>query len=339
MTETLDTSAEAELAPDVADFIRRSAAVFPPDSQRYSVAEQRAMYRELCRVFAAPRPSGVTVTDARVPAAGREIPIRVYRPEGQGQGQGQGTGAGLLYLHGGGYVLGDLDSHDAITAELAANAGVVLVAVDYRLAPEHPFPAAFEDCAAVLDTLVHEAARYGIDPARLGVGGDSAGGNLAAALALRARDLGSLRARESGGPAIAAQILIYPGLGLRHDPSAELGPMAGDSPLLSRDEIHFYDRAYLGPTATTTDPYAAPLLARDYAGLPPAEIFAAARDPLCADARVYARRLGEAGGAAELHVAPGLVHGWLRARHDCAEAAEAFAALCAATERLLRVKD
>ncbi len=201
-----------------------------------------------------------------------------------------------------------------------------MVAVDYRLAPEHPFPAAFEDCVAVLDFVAAEAARLGIDPARLGVGGDSAGGNLSAALCLRARDL--------GGPALAAQIHIYPDLGLRHDPGP--GPNGGDSPLLSDEECRFYDDAYLGPSATTSDPYAAPLLARDYGGLPPALILAAGHDPLRADAEVYAARLRAAGGQAELLLASGLVHGWLRARHHCAEAAQAFAALCDGTARLLK---
>ncbi len=309
-------------APDLAEFIRRDGAVFPPDSVRYSIAEQRAMYAELCRVFAAPRPPDLVVTDERVAAEGREIPIRVYRPAA-----GQ-EGACLLYLHGGGYIMGDLDSYDSVTAELAVTARVTVVAVDYRLAPEHPFPAAFEDGAAALDFVVREAARLGIDPARLGVGGDSAGGNLSAALALRARDL--------GGPAIAAQIHIYPDLGLRHD--AGSGPMGGDSPLLLDEECRFYDDAYLGPSATTSDPYAAPLLARDYGGLPPALVLAAGHDKLCADAEVYAARLRAAGGQAELLLAPGLVHGWLRARHHCAEAAQAFAALCDGTARLLKTR-
>jgi acetyl esterase len=308
-------------APGLAEFIRRSEAVFPPHSERHGLAEQRAMYHELCRVFAAPRPPGVAVSDECVPAEGRDIPIRVYRPEADEEA------AGLLFLHGGGYILGDLDSHDSILAELAARAGVTVVSVDYRLAPEHPFPAAFEDGAAALGFVAHEAERFGIDPARLGVGGDSAGGNLAAALALRSR--------ARGGPALAAQILICPDLGLRHDPEAPDAPGAG-SPMLSEDEIRYYDRAYLGPDAATRDPYAAPLLTRDYAGLPPALIMAAGQDPLRADAEVYAARLGAAGGQAELKVAPGLVHGWLRARHDCAEANQAFAALCAGIARLLK---
>jgi acetyl esterase len=321
MSETLGLPAARPLAPGMADFIRQCVAVFPARSERFSVAEQRAMYRELCRRFATPRPPGVSVRDAGLPAGDREIPIRIYRPAGEGR-------ACLLYFHGGGYVLGDLDGYDSIAAELAACAGVTVIAVDYRLAPEHPYPAAFEDCAAALDVVSAEAARLRIDPARLGVGGDSAGGNLSAALSLRARAL--------GGPPLIAQVLIYPDLGLRHDP--ELYVAGEDSPLLSGDEIGFYDTAYLGPTGTTTDPYAAPLLARDYGDLPPAVILAAAHDPLCADARVYAERLKTAGVAAELHVAPGLVHGWLRARHECAEAAQVFGLLCAATKRLLRAE-
>ncbi len=309
--------------PDLAEFIRRSEAVFPSDSLRYSVAEQRAMYADLCRAFAAPRPPGIEVRDERVAAGDRDIPIRVYRPE-----QGKGPGPSLLYLHGGGYIMGDLDSHDSIVAELAARARVTVVSVGYRLAPEHPYPAAFEDCAAALDFVVAEAARFGIDPARLGVGGDSAGGNLSAALCLRAR--------KDGGPALAAQVLIYPGLGLRHDPDTPGAPT--DAVMLSAEDIRYYDRAYLGPSAITNDPYAAPLLNRDYAGLPPALILAAGHDKLCVDAEVYAARLRAAGGQAELQIAPGLVHGWLRARHDCAEAAQAFAALCSGTARLLRAE-
>jgi len=326
----LSEALAAGFAPDLAEFIRRSEAVFPSDSLRYCVDEQRAMYAELCRVFATPRPFGLVITDEYVPAEGREIPIRVYRPERRGAGA-KGS-ACLLFLHGGGYILGDLDSHDSIVAELAASAGVTVVSVDYRLAPEHPYPAAFEDGAAALDFVVQEAARLGVDPARLGVGGDSAGGNLSAAL--------SLRSRERGGPALAAQILIYPDLGLRHDsesPDSAPGDAAGSAgaALLSEDEIRYYDRAYLGPSVTTSDPYAAPLLARDYVRLPPALILAAGQDPLRADAEVYAARLRAAGGQAELQLAPGLVHGWLRARHDCAAAAQAFAALCAGTARLL----
>lgn len=314
-----------ELAPDIAAFIRRSDEVFPPGYLEQPLARQREMYAELCRVFATSRPTGVSATDESVPAQGRQIPIRVYRPPGELGGQvAQGC---LLYMHGGGFVLGDLDSHDGITADIAAGAGVTVIAIDYRLAPEHPFPAAFEDCTAVLNHVVAQAARLRIDPARLAVGGDSAGGNLAAALCLWAR--------AHDGPPLAAQVLIYPGgLSWRHDPMGE--QPADDAPLLSHKEIRYFAEAYLGPGGTTEDPHAAPLLARDYRGLPPAFISAAMQDPLCADSQAYAERLNAAGVSVALQVAPGLIHGWLRARRLSREAAEAFAAVCDATARYLK---
>jgi acetyl esterase len=302
------------------EFVRRTDAVFPPDYLDQPLARQREMYRDLCREFDRPRPPGLAVDDRAVSAGAHEVPIRVYRPEGPARQ------ACLVYLHGGGWVLGDLDSHDGIAAELAATAGLTVVAVDYRLAPEHPYPAALEDCARVLDALAMRPEAYEIDPARLGVGGDSAGGNLAAALCLRARD--------RGGPALRAQILIYPGLGLG---MTEEGcqPGAADAPLLSNDEIAYYARAYLGPSGKTGDPYAAPLLAEDFSGLPPAYVQAVEYDPLRDDAEAYAARLSAAGVPAELEVAPGMVHGCLRARFISDAAGRAFDHLCAATRRLL----
>ena len=301
------------------DFIRQAETAFPADYVSLPVARQRELYRELCRAFDRPRPPGLTVTDRTIAAGDHDVPVRIYRPTAQG------AQPCLIYLHGGGWVLGDLNSHDGITAELAVRAEVTVIAVEYRLAPEHPFPAAFEDCAAVLDAVFASPADFGIDAARLGVGGDSAGGNLAAALCLRAR--------SRGGAMPRAQVLVYPELGLRM--TGDTQPEAGDAPLLSRDEIGYYSRAYLGPTGRTDDPHAAPLLAADFSGLPPAYLQAVEYDPLRLDAEAYAARLAEAGVAARLEVAPGLVHGYLRARFMSAAAGRAFGKLCAATRRLL----
>ncbi len=301
------------------EFIRRAETAFPPDYINLPVARQRELYRDLCRAFDRPRPPGLAVTDSAIAAGGHEVPIRVYRPVGQG------PQPCLIYLHGGGWVLGDLDSHDGVTAELSARAGITVVAVGYRLAPEHPFPAAFEDCAAVMDAVFAAPRAFGIDGSRLGVGGDSAGGNLAAALCLRARSL--------GGPMPRAQVLIYPELGLRMTGDAQ--PDAGDAPLLSEDGIGYYARAYLGSTGGTDDPYAAPLLAEDFSGLPPAYLQAVEYDALRPDAEAYAGRLMEASVAVRLEVAPGLVHGYLRARFVSADAGRAFGNLCAATRQLL----
>lgn len=301
------------------EFIRRADAVFPPDYLSQPPARQREMYRDLCRAFDRPRPAGLTIEERSVPAGGHEVPIRIYRPEGPA------PQACLLYMHGGGWVLGDLDSHDGVTAELAAEAGITVIAVDYRLAPEHPYPAAFEDSAAVLDRVAADVENFGIDRARLGVGGDSAGGNLAAALCLRAC--------ARGGPALRAQVLVYPELG--HGMTEAGRTKARDAPLLSQDEMDYYARAYLGPSGRTDDPYAAPLLAEDFAGLPPAYVQAVEYDPLRLDAEAYAASLTEAGVAAQLEVAPGLVHGYMRARFISAAAGRAFDNLCAAARRLL----
>lgn len=300
-------------------FIRRCEAVFPPDYLSYPLARQREMYRSLCREFERPRPSGLQVSDHEVPSAARPVPVRFYRPEGEG------ALACLVYMHGGGWVFGDLESHDGVCAELAVRAGVAVLAVDYRLAPEHPFPAAVEDCGAVLDHLAANAGAWGLNPARIGVAGDSAGGNLAAALCLRSRD--------RGGPPLRAQILIYPDLGLGMTEAGR--PSFGDAPLLAEAELGSYAKAYLGPSGTTSDPYAAPLLAEDFAGLPHAYVQAVEYDPLRADGEAYGERLGAAGVPVELEVAPGLVHGCLRARFISAAASRAFGKICRAAGRLL----
>jgi len=309
-----------QLAPGIAEFIERSDEVFPPSYLDAPLDEQRAMYNALCKAFETPRPAGLSVEDDAVTVGDHQVPIRIYRPEGIAA-----PSPCFLYMHGGGWVFGDLESHDGVTAELAVKAQATVIAVDYRLAPEYPHPAASDDCWGVLQAVAGDGARFGIDPARIVVGGDSAGGNLAAVLCLKAR--------AAGGPALAGQVHIYPGFGLRWDrPEGESG---GDAPLLSQEEILFYIKAYLGGATRTDDHYAAPLLTRDYAGLPPAYIMAVEHDPLVEDAVVYAERLRAAGVPVELQVAPGLVHGCLRARLLSPVVAEAFEAVCAAAKHML----
>ncbi len=309
------------LEPEIEPFIAESEAFLPPDYVNAPLAEQRRRYDDLCRAYDFGRPAGVTVEDRRVPGPGGEVPVRIYRPAGGGIRNG--PCAGVVFMHGGSWYLGGLASHDSIAAELAEGAGVTLVAVDYRLAPEHPFPAGFDDSYAVLEWVSKEAAALRIDSARLGVAGDSAGGNLAAALCLASR--------VRGGPPIRAQLLVYPVLD-RHDPGR---PDPDDQPLLSAGEIGFALRGYLGGTGTTDDPFAAPLLAEDFSGLPPAAIVAAQYDPLAADAEAYAARLAEAGVPLDFHLASGIVHGFLRARRTSPASARAFTWLCDRARALL----
>ena len=279
--------------PGIRAFIEAGEAFYPADAVDFTMAEQREFYDKYCTHFRKPRPVLVQVQDFKV----GDVPCRRYTPVK--------PKAKLLYLHGGGYVLGGLESHDDICAELAEAAQVEVTAVQYRLAPEHPFPAAFDDCWAVLQTL---------GPCI--VAGDSAGGNLSAALCLKSRDV--------KGPKIIAQVLIYPGL----DGDVTKGSYItkANAPGLTTADTLYYRKIYAGHP----NKYAGPLQETDYRNLPPAFIVAAGQDPLHDDAAEYAQRLIAAGGKAELREEPLLFHAYLRARHMSKPAAESFAAIVAA---------
>lgn len=299
---------------DILRLMELCDAAFPPHVAELPLEDQRACYDDMCRMFAKDRPVGLAVEDLAAPRRdAAPVPLRLYRPEAAE------TPGVLLYCHGGGYVFGGLDSHDAVCADLAAEAEVAVLAVDYRLAPEWPFPAAVDDAAAALAFLRREAAALGLDAQRICVGGDSAGGNLAAGLAFAAR--------TSGGPALAGQLLIYPDLGLPFDDPRRC--RTPDAPGLSRAEMRRYHAAWLGD-GPIADPAAAPLLNRDYGGLAPAFVQAVQYDPLRDDAEVYVERIMAAGGTARLDLQPGLVHGYLRGRGMSGAARRAFDALVAA---------
>jgi acetyl esterase len=240
----------------------------------------------------------------------------VYRPDRR-------TGRGAyLYLHGGGFVLGSVDTHDTIAAEFAAKSGQVVVAVDFRPAPEHPFPAALEDCYGALRGVTAEADRLDVDPGRLGVAGDSSGANLAVALCLLSRD--------RGGPPVHAQALVSPVLDFARWKSG-----GEDAPLLSGEEMVLFTRQYTGDPANVEHPYVSPLRSARFHGLPPAYIMAAEADSLCVDSVQYAARLRAAGTPVELVVEPGFVHACVRARGVSPAVAEAWDRFCAAAGRLL----
>ncbi|WP_457970791.1 alpha/beta hydrolase [Pseudomonas sp. R4-84] len=271
-------------------FIDKTLSFTSPDD---SLAGSREAYSQMCRAFTPSRPSTLAVEDLQL--AG--VAIRAYHARVAPPLAGWPC---ILYLHGGGWVVGDLDSHDFICMELAESLGVLVVAVDYRLAPEHPYPAGFEDCLAVWHHLAD--VPFAIDPRRKALAGDSAGGNLAAALCLALRD--------AGQPQPRTQVLIYPALGgPAHLPSRQ---ECFDAPLLSSSDLQRYDAMYLHGAAPT--PYAAPLLADDLSGLAPAFVAVAQWDPLHDDGVLYHERLNVAGGVSVLYRGEGLVHGCLRAR-------------------------
>ncbi|MBK5414971.1 alpha/beta hydrolase [Pseudomonas sp. TH31] len=264
-----------------------------------SLTGLRQAYGEMCQAFTPPRPAGLEVTDFTLSG----VAVRSYRPPVTPPTSGWPC---MLYLHGGGWVVGDLDSHDFICAELAVALGTMVVAVDYRLAPEHPFPAGFEDCLNVWRAL--RSGPFWFDPERMIVAGDSAGANLAAALCLSLRD--------TGEPLPTAQVLIYPGLGGDHPLQSR--SECADAPLLSSSDLDCYHALYLRGTPQPTA-YAMPLLCEDFSGLPPAWIAVAQFDPLRDDGVSYAERLNAAGVDATLYYGEGLVHGCLRGRGQVTE--------------------
>jgi acetyl esterase len=306
----------APLDPGMLAFNQRITAATPPEAVHWPLARQRAAWDEVCRSFSSPRPAGIRVDDVTIPGPGGPLKLRLYRPAGEG------ARPGVLYFHGGGWILGSLETHDDMCAEMAAGADVVVIAVDYRLAPEHPHPAQFEDNLAARDWVLAEGHAFGVDTARLVAAGDSAGGQMTAALAIHLRDRGL--------PQLVGQVLIYPVLGADVDtPSYRQNEKALS---LSKEEMVHYLDAFLGPagSAARADKFALPLLETDYSRLPPAFVTAAGHDPLHDDAVAYAERLSEAGVAVALRREPSLGHSYMRARRVSRPAGDAFEAIVSA---------
>jgi len=303
------------LSQQLAEFVAASLSF---GASEPGIQGQRQAYSRMSRAFTPPRPAHLEVTDLALGG----VPVRRYQPSGARPAAGWPC---VFYLHGGGWVVGDLDSHDFITADLAARLNALVIAVDYRLAPEHPFPAAFDDCLAAWRGLGAEYDQLGIDPARIVVAGDSAGGALAAGLCLALRDAGE--ALPCG------QALVYPGLG----GGAELPSRSqcADAPLLSSADLDYYLALYLSDQDQLRNPYAMPLAASDFSRLPAAFIAVAEFDPLRDDGHCYRDALSAAGVAVDFHPGLGLVHGCLRARGLAAEVDLLYAQLLAALGRFL----
>lgn len=237
--------------------------------------------------------------DRVIAGPGGDLPIRIYRPAGTESG----AAGVVVFFHGGGFVAGDLDTHDGTARMHAVDAGAVVVSVDYRLAPENLFPAAVEDAMAATEWVAAHAAELGVDPARLAVAGDSAGGNLAAVVTQLARD--------AGGPAIAFQLLWYPAT--TYDGGLPSFTENANAPIIDSAAIAALTRAYVGDELDLSDPPAmlAPARAANLAGLPPAYISVAGHDPLRDDGIRYGELLAAAGVPVQVHNAETLVHGYL----------------------------
>lgn len=283
--------------PEVLAFIERTAAFYPEGKAALTLAQRRQRYEEMAASFGQPRPEGLTVSDETVPGPGGPLRLRRYRPEGAGP-------VTVVYFHGGGYVLGGLDSHDDICAEIAARTGCPVIAVDYRLCPENPHPASYDDALAATRAVLAGG------PAVLC--GDSAGANLAAAVALA----------QKGAP-IRGQVLIYPCLGGNRIGLASYSENA-EAPMLTAAEMDAYDRLRAGGPPPDDDPSFYPLAAEDLSGVAPCFISVAGCDPLRDDGPEYDRRLVGVGVEAYCAVEPQLPHGHLRARHASHRAADAF---------------
>lgn len=283
------------LDPEAQAIIDRVAAAGIQPWHTQEVVAAREVYEARTRLLAEDVLPVDSVEDRSIQGPGGPLALRIYHPAPGS------TRPVLLYLHGGGWVLGSLETHDRVCRELARETGGVVVAPAYRLAPEHPHPAALEDTWSVLGWIAEHAASFGGDPTRIAVSGDSAGGHLTAALCLLARD--------RGGPRIAAQVPIYPALEPRFDTPSMIANAEGY--LLTREDLRWFWRLYLGDHVPGSDGYAAPLLAGDVTGLPPALVVTAEYDPLRDEGRAWVARLALAGICVELAEYAGVTHNFV----------------------------
>lgn len=284
------------------DFINRTQEFYPPDAVNFSVAVQRQVYDQLCRAFAVAYPPAVKAQDFAISPADHAIPCRRYVCHGRE------AAAQILYFHGGGFVVGGLHSHDSYCAEICNATGLPLIAVDYRLAPEHIFPADYDDVVCAYRHVI------GQSDSPIILMGDSAGGNLAAALAHASR-------REPIQP--IGQVLVYPALGYEHSGGSLIEH--ANAPMLTKADMDFYASMRTGGKLTLWDKKElSPLNDPDLSGLPPTVVFAAQCDPLRDDGHKYCEKINAAGGKAQFIEETGLVHSYLLARHCLSKAETAF---------------
>ena len=265
-----------------------------------------------------------SIEDRTVPGGAGEVKARVYRPETEG------PHPTIVFFHGGGFVIGDLDTHDDHTRLLCRDVDAVLLSVDYRLAPETPFPGGYEDCLAATLWAVQHAEELGGDPSRVAVAGDSAGGNLSAAVTLGARE---------AGVQLAAQLLLYPGVDFTESEEYPSRVENAEGYFLTADDMAWFRDHYMQDPTRKSDPYASVLRAPDLSGLPPAVIATAEYDPLRDEGEAYAAALEKAGVPVTARRFDGLIHGFFGLPHVSPACAEANRILCQDLKALLAKQD
>lgn len=293
----LDPLPTGPMDPQARAFLDRLASAGLPTTDQLTVAQARAQMEVSTRFLGRP-PRVARVEDRQIPGPAGEIPVRVVTPIDAGSG----PLPLVVYYHGGGWVLGDLASHESLCRALANASGAIVVSVAYRLAPEHTFPAAAEDAHAAFAWFAEHAGEIGGDPSRVAVCGDSAGGNLAAVAALMSRD------RVGRAPAL--QVLAYPVTGF--DPDNESYRLFAEGHYLTRGEMLWFWDQYAPEAIDRRNPYISPVEANDLSGLAPALVITAGYDVLRDEGEAYARRLSAAGTPTTLSRYPGMIHAFLR---------------------------
>ena len=303
------------LDPQVKTVLDQMASLNGPPIQELGVTEARALLESLAAIGGPPA-EVASVEDRTFSGPAGDVPVRIYRPTDDA-----GPQPVLVWFHGGGWVLGSIEGSDLTCRNLAAQSGVVIVSVGYRLAPEHPYPSGLDDCYAALVWVTATAGDLGVDPDRVAVGGDSAGGNLAAVVALAARD--------RGGPAVRFQLLVYPVTdALMSHPSVRDN---GQGYMLTDDSMKWFIELYLGERGDPKDPLVSPVYADDLSGVPPALVITAEYDPLRDEGEAYGTRLQQDRVAAKVSRYDGMIHGFFSmgaivdaGRRATAEAADAL---------------
>jgi acetyl esterase/lipase len=282
-----------KLDPIVRQLLEAAEAEGNPPLESFSPEEARKLAIESLKLAGGTMEPVHSIENLRIPGPDGEIPIRIYTPDAPA------PRPALVYFHGGGWVVCDLDTHDVVCTAMARRAGAVVVAVDYRLAPEHKFPAAVTDSYAATAWVASNAEKLGIDPKRISVGGDSAGGNLAAVV--------SLKSRDEDGPAIAFQVMVYPVTDLSSYDTPSYREF-GENHYLTKSEMEWFRGHYLRSMEDARDPHASPLLALDLSELPPALIITAECDPLRDEGQAYAKRLEYDGVPVTYTCYAGMIH-------------------------------